>query len=488
MKSRRIALVMLWLCLGLLHNCTTPAPPVSNPAIVKAMESVQEVVPRAEADPTRPVYHFLPPAQWMNDPNGTYYHAGYYHVFYQHNPYGDQWGHMHWGHTRSRDLVHWEHLPIALWPSKELGEDHCFSGCAGINPAGEPMIFYTKVGDKRPNEQWAALGDRDFMTWTKHPRNPILALETHGGPAFLSPWRDPFIFHVEKRTFMVLGADTEKTAAIPIYEAMDDAWTQWAYRGNLYELPKKEMPFFECPNFFKVDDTWVLLTSPYTPVQFYSGTFDLSRYAFTPEAHVPLNYSPNYYATNICYDDKGRCILHAWIRGFDSGRGWNGCLALPRTLHVSEEGLPIQVPVPELKKLRGRHFRQPAATLSGTPLTLDSARGDTLELIATFGEGDAKAYGLQLRCSDSNDDAITLSYDKNTVTVDSVAVPIGDSEKLTLHVYLDKSVLEVFINEGRYCVSKAIKARPGNMDVRVFAEGGQVSLQSLEGWHIKSIW
>jgi beta-fructofuranosidase len=138
------------------------------------MASVAEAVPRAEADPTRPVYHFRPPAYWMNDPNGPIYHKGYYHMFYQHNPYGDQWGNMHWGHARSRDLVRWEHLPIALWPSKEVGEEHVFSGCALINNQGQPMIFYTSIAQGKSAgeyaEQWAAIGDDSLIHWQNiHP-------------------------------------------------------------------------------------------------------------------------------------------------------------------------------------------------------------------------------------------------------------------------------------------------------------------------------
>jgi len=84
----------------------------------------------------------------MNDPNGTIYRDGWYHLFYQHNPYGDDWGHIHWGHARSRDLARWEHLPIALWPSAEKREAHCFSGCAAIDGTGRPMIFYTSIPDQ----------------------------------------------------------------------------------------------------------------------------------------------------------------------------------------------------------------------------------------------------------------------------------------------------------------------------------------------------
>ena len=98
----------------------------TDPAFVKAMQAVQNAIPGAEADPDRPVYHFRPPANWTNDPNGPFYFQGWHHLFYQFNPFGAQLAHQHWGHAKSRDLVNWEHLPIAIWPSAELGENAIF--------------------------------------------------------------------------------------------------------------------------------------------------------------------------------------------------------------------------------------------------------------------------------------------------------------------------------------------------------------------------
>src|ERR1035438_6634108 len=117
-----------------------------NEAIVRATAAMQAAVPRAQADPMRPIFHVASPAQWMNDPNGPIFYKGYYHLFYQLHPFSDGSGPKYWGHVRSRDLVKWEPLPIALWPSREAGEAEVWSGCCTINGLGQPMCFYTSVG------------------------------------------------------------------------------------------------------------------------------------------------------------------------------------------------------------------------------------------------------------------------------------------------------------------------------------------------------
>src|ERR1035438_3659613 len=105
---------------GALNSILPGAEP--DPALVRATEAVLAGIPIAEADPERPIYHFHPPSNWTNDPNGTIYYKGWHHLFYQINPFASRLGSQHWGHARSRDLVNWEHLPIAIWPSADKGE------------------------------------------------------------------------------------------------------------------------------------------------------------------------------------------------------------------------------------------------------------------------------------------------------------------------------------------------------------------------------
>lgn len=87
-------------------------------------------------------FHLMAPIGWMNDPNGFVYYQEEYHLFYQYYPYDSIWGPMHWGHAKSKDLIHWEHLPVALAPGESYDKEGCFSGSA-IEKDGKLYLIYT---------------------------------------------------------------------------------------------------------------------------------------------------------------------------------------------------------------------------------------------------------------------------------------------------------------------------------------------------------
>ena len=132
----------------------------------------------------------------MNDPNGLIWREGMYHMFYQYNPFGERWGTIHWGHAVSKDLIHWKELPIALYPSREEGEIHCYSGCA-VEKDGIPYLFYTSVGEgergpEHGAQQWSAVSDDGMKTFRKLGK-PAIPQSLHEGE-MRSRWRDPFLW------------------------------------------------------------------------------------------------------------------------------------------------------------------------------------------------------------------------------------------------------------------------------------------------------
>jgi beta-fructofuranosidase len=468
---------------------------IHRKSIEKAEASVAEAKKRVEKDPTRPIYHLQPPAFWNNDPNGPIVFGGEYHLFYQHNPYGDNWGHMHWGHFKSKDLAHWQHMPIALAPSEDLGEEHCFSGCAAVTKNKKLMLIYTSIGKRLP-EQWAAVPDDDqLMRWGKHPANPILTEKLHGNIK-VHEWRDPFVFVHEGRNYLVAGGNLNANkggqAVVNVYCAENEELTQWKYLGVLFQHPDASVKNIECPNFFKLGEKWVLIVSQGQPVQYFVGTLDGSQMRFRAEKRGVMDYG-NYYAPNCMEDNKGRRILWGWVKDFPAGKGWNGCMTLPRILTLGFDGQLVQEPAPELQKLRQARMPGPHITnmhVSDSSRVLDNIQGDALEIVARIDPGDAKGCGLKVRRSADGRRAVTITYDGKQLDVAGMTMPLtlpAEKRILELHVFVDHSVVEVYTNQGQ-CLTRVIDAGPDDKGVEVFAKGGDGTIQSLEAWPMTSIW
>src|SRR5579871_1584310 len=198
-------------------------------------------LPNFANDPHRPRYHFMPPANWMNDPNGPIYVDGRYHLFYQHNPraaaWGDYdnsvpaappppdvvWGSMHWGHAVSTDLVNWRHLPIALTPTPDGPDKNgCFSGCAVIHE-GVPTLLYTGVS---PECQCLAVSHDGLLTWQKDARNPVIA----GPPAgwTRTDFRDPCVWQEGDEWLMLIGTGIKDVGGAALLYRSDDL-IHWRY-------------------------------------------------------------------------------------------------------------------------------------------------------------------------------------------------------------------------------------------------------------------
>ncbi len=251
------------------------------------------------------------------------------------------------------------------------------------------------------------------------------------------------------------------------------------------------MRFFECPNFFRLGDNWVLLCSPYTPVKYFVGSFELETCTFKPKTRGVVDHSGNYYATNVLFDDEHRCVLLAWVRGFKDGRGWNGCMALPRVPSVTPDGHLVQTPVRELDTLRVKHVQLQAEHLANRSHVLDDVRGDALEILVVFEPRGAETFGLKVRRSDGGRNRINIRFKGEILDVAGAEVPlkpVAEGERLTLHIFLDKSVMEVFVNGGRACVTRVIYPGEKDLGVELFAEGGGVIVRSLDVWEMKSVW
>ena len=438
---------------------------------MKATEAVLAAVPVAESDPERPVYHFHPPANWTNDPNGTLYYKGWHHLFYQLNPFAAHLGSQHWGHARSRDLVNWEHLPIAIWPSSDLGERAIFSGGAAIAADGRPRLIYTSIGHPQP-EQWMAIPkDDDLFAWEKYKGNPVLTQAAHvAGP--ISQWRDPFLFKKGSGTYMVCGGGTSAgRAQVQLYRAVRPDLTEWKHLGAVFQTLDRESRNFECPNLFPLDGKWVMIVSPNRVCEYWIGDLDVDRPQFTPQAHGVLDPG-DAYASNISVDAQGRTILWLWGRtNTPAGKGWGSVIVMPRIISVSPDGYLLQRPAPEFEQLRGGVRVFTAASLE-KPFVLEGISTDCAEIEAEFtGSG---TFGLELRRSADGKPgivaAIQAGFQGAYLTVGGSRAFVGNASRYRMRVFLDKRCIEVYANDGVAAIYNPIDAGRNDLAIAVFGQ------------------
>ena len=417
-------------------------------------------------DPARPAWHFAPPAFWMNDPNGTFQHAGWHHLFYQHNPGADEWGDLHWGHARSRDLVQWEHLPIALCPQHARGEMHCYSGCAAIDADGAPRLLYTSVppgAAENVSQVIASPNDDALLSWTQHVGTPFLDLATHDGPKFDRDWRDPYVFRAEGRTFLILGATLGDEAVVPLYENPGGDLKQWTYRGILLRAPQRETRFFECPNLIALGSKWVLLASPCREVEWWSGTLDLARYEFHVERHGRVDQSDHFYATQTTVEENGRTILFAWAQKFPKARGWNGCLGVPRRAWLDDEGWLCTEPIAEIATLRGTPTKIAASHPGHAAVEIALPGDHSHDVELTFERGPTAT--IRIECM-----GVVIVLGPNGVRFgDRTPVMLARTGATRVRWLLDRSLLEIFVGE-RASFTRVV-AFPSPSMAKVFFEG-----------------
>lgn len=491
----RLALPFAYLALAISLSPPTARTQTTNDLFARATAALQASTPRAQADPAHPIFHVASPAQWMNDPNGPIYYKGVYHLFYQLNPFSDESGPKYWGHVSSRDLIKWEHLPIALCPSPELGESEIWSGCCTINGRGQPLIFYTSIAPGRSAmdhaEQWAATSDDALIQWHKSLANPVLSEALHGERKVYD-WRDPFVFHAAGKTFLVTGGNLNQAkggqAVVNVYEARNPELTQWTYRGILFQHPDAEARTVECPNFFQLGNQWVLLMSPYGKVQYFMGDFNVATCRFQPRSRGLVDCGPNFYAPNTMQLPNGRRLVWGWVTGFPAGHGWNGCLTVPRQLSISHDGQLRQEPAPELTKLRGKGSKWSKLALSGHPEVLNLPATNALEILLTMDLQTAKSVTLELASHGTAGQPLKLTFDGSQLTFMDSKAPVPDkSRDLRLRIFLDHSVIEVFANETA-CFTKTVSTLPTDLALTIQAENGTARAKLVQAWPMRTIW
>ncbi len=499
-------------------------------AAERFLRAAVELRARYHADPHRPRYHFVPLTGWMNDINGPLFWNGRCHIFYQAQPSGIFTTGAHWGHASSVDLVHWVHYPPALAPSPD-GPDRigCFSGGMVVN-GGVPTAVYHGQPD---GLCLATSTDPELIRWTKHPANPVIRTDPPNlwhGSWFPPGWeQDPCAWGAEGRWYALRGGrDHERGDAAFLYRS--DDLVRWQALGSFYDSDRRWTHVDEdcsVPDFFPLADRHVLLFGSHIlGTQCYVGRLAGER--FLPEAHRRFSWpgSVNAGAATML-DGGGRRVFFTWLL---EGRtpaaikasGWAGAMSLPRVLTLLPGNLVGVEPVPELEALRGRGRVLEGITVpAGSEVELPGVRGDCLELALEIEPGTAREVGVVVRKSPGGEERTAIVYDPqrsvlridaSRSTLDPACPPrrymnpavrppaaeeaidepepplaLAPGEPLSLRVFLDRSVLEVFANGRQAVAHRLYPLRPDSLGTAVSARGGSCFVRVARAWDLASV-
>jgi fructan beta-fructosidase len=431
----------------------------------------------------RPQFHFSARRGWNNDPNGLVFYQGEYHLFFQHNPYGWSWGNMHWGHAISRDLIHWQELPIALYPDQH---GTMFSGSAVVdwnNTAGfqtgpEKVLVCIFTAAGSPFTQGLAYSNDRGRTWTKYAHNPVL-------PHVAAENRDPKViwYALEKKWVMALYLDKSDYA---LFTSKD--LKNWQRTGEV-SIPGTS----ECPEFFEIaldgnrqNPRWIFYGGN---GRYLVGKFD--GRTFTPESGPHALQHGNCFYASQTYTDipprDGRRILIPWGQMATPGMPFNQMMGVPvaLTLSTTDEGPRLMAfPVKEHASLRAKSHRIRPQLLKPGENPLAQLQGELLDITSDLVPGDATELGFNLR-------GVRVSYDVKKQELscqDRKATLEPVAGKIRLRLMVDRTSIDIFGNDGRLYMPMGVVVPPDNYSLEIYARGGNAKIMALQVDELKSSW
>jgi fructan beta-fructosidase len=497
--------------------------------------------------PWRPQYHFTPPKNFMNDPNGMVFYKGEYHLFYQYNPQGQVWGHMSWGHAVSTDMVHWQNLPLAIpedpnymiYSGSAVVDRNNSSGlCKNPDPRDHSCLIAIYAANYKDREkQHIAYSNDRGRTWTNYVGNPVIDVDAQD-------FRDPKVFWYAPQKKWVLVAVLADHRKALFFSSTDlKNWTKMSEFGPAGD----DAGQWECPDLLELpveatkDTRWLLIINrnPGAPaggtgVRYLIGDFDGAQFVEKESTGKKLwaDYGKDFYATNSFNDmpqGDNRKIWIGWTSNWLYAKDeptvmWRGAQSLPRTLSLRwiedsrnvKEGsagasgsiagkqlLMVQTPVSELQSLREKPFQLSGMSIVDANSKLAEVKGETYEIEAEIESGAASEIGFRLRKGDGVETLVGVVPATNTMFVDRTksgdvyfnenfpgrySTTLHDTRRVKLHIFVDRSSVEVFANDGEKVMTDRIYPPEHCDGIEIYSTGGVGKVVSLTIWQVQSIW
>ncbi len=490
----------------------------TNPLIQRFVESRRKM----SGDPHRPIYHYVNPEHLLNDPNGLSFWQGRWHLFYQGYPPEDS--RQHWGHAISDDLVHWRDLPYAIYPNPE---ECCYSGASLVEEDRVIAMYHgTKVGN-----MVATSSDPLLLNWEKVTGQAVIPMLNPDGTT--PPYRvfDPCIWKKDDFYYSLSGGTLPKGPGGKIIRAnflfRSKDLASWEYLHPFVEDDHFTLVGDDgaCPYFWPIGDRHMLLFfSHMSGGQYLLGDYDEQRDKFVVTNHAKFNfgsYRPaGVHAPSATPDGEGGIIVIFNMNPGKPTEAWDQIMTLPRRLTLSSEDEVGIEPAGDLESLRRDHQRVASMTLpANEEVVLENIRGNAMEIIVEIDPNDSPMIEMNVLRAPNKEEFTRIAFFKDRgyrnrnhrtgpcyslISIDSSysslspdvlsrapetgSVAIEADEPLQLRVFIDRSVLEVFVN-GKQCIAMRVYPdRDDSVGVSLRSQGRNAELKSLDAWQMEKIY
>ena len=473
-------------------------------------------------DLLRPRLHGMPAAGWTNESHGMTYANGRYHVFFQKNANGPYMSRLHWGHISSPDLVNWTEEKIALFPELNYDIKGCWSGCVFSDndiTGGKPNIIYTGVDYVKAYIAQASPKDDDLIEWEKRA-NPII----NGKPGGLSDdFRDPYFFRNGSDAYIIVGTSKNDIGAVTLHKYIPAAG-MWTNTGDIFFSGTDKAScgtFWEMPNITPMGNgKWLFTVTPQQTglgvrTLYWTGSIGADG-KFTPDAAsapprgVELISKQGFgLLSPTIYQHDGKTIALGIVPDKLPGSvnyslGWAHCYSLPREWSLDAQGNLIQKPYEGLRDARAEGgFSKTSFDLSGTQ-DFGNVAGRQVELLGRFTVG-TSPFGFRFFKSGGSEAVLKYIPAANMLSVDltkldrtpndngvynglyTCVLPenISTGSELKINLFIDGSVLDIFINDKWATSIRAFPTKHEADGVEAFADS-TVQVKELCAWNLDS--
>ncbi len=502
----------------------------ANPLIQRFAESRRHMA----SDPHRPAYHFVSPESTMNDPNGLCFWQNRWHLFYQAYPPEDR--RQHWGHAVSDDLIHWRDLPYAIYPSPE---ECCYSGAAFVEE-GRVIAMYHGT---RAGNMVAVSEDPLLLNWKKLSGKPVIPMAGSGNKEY-DRWHAPDGSRLPYQVFdpCIWGKDgfyySLSGGCLPEGPGGKPVRANFLFRSsNLIDWEYLH-PFVEgdrftltgddgaCPYFWPIGDQYILFFySHMSGGQALLGDYDKIRNKFVVTDHYRFNFGAStpggVHAPSAFPDGRGGVMLIFNMNPARPTSGWNQIMTLPRHLTLTDRDELTIEPVETVRSLRYAHEKVGPMELSANrEVLLEKVKGKEMEIMAEIDPLEAPMVELNVFRSPGREEFTRIAFfpergyrnrghrregppyglvsiDSSYASLDPEAksrapetapVLLQEDEPLRLRVFIDRSVVEVFVNERQCLAQRVYPSREDSKGVSLRSQGRSAQLNLLHAWKMRSIY